>query len=504
MIKKFLILLTALILVLVLTACSSAKKSVEPVIENNSNISDTDGNDESHIDNKPSDTPLDTPSATPTDKPVVTPNVPDITNDTTEENSDKDTTNNTTTNTGNKSDGKKEDNQDKTTTTKDDKKQPTPTPKLIPVEEKESTQPKNDNKTEPTKVPAPTYMPIYKDSELSLNSPLADTSLLYDYKETLLSVYKYTDGNSGGNWQLTKSFGKDFYIYTGNGNTIRYTEEDPIIEGLPLMRRSYLKGNKLIEEFLYTEYWFQNPYEDESGNIYAEVGRTSPLFPYSQISIDKLFIVKMNSKGSIINKICVGDYESDDLEYDGFYYLRKDTIALIFEKTSSKSWEYAQIIIIDLNKNEVNATIKITDKFVGEPFIKSDGNHFILSSRSFEKVFVYDTHSYELVNTIDTTKCKELSAYELDTDTSADGYTRISYSTDIRDGKVYFLRHSGIYVTDYMKSEFYKLVDGSNYDGLRNQNNTYTSFSVGSNEEFYILGTDYNAESATHLWCYRK
>ena len=500
MIKKFLILLTALILVLVLTACSSSKKIVEPVIENNSNISDMDGTDESPIDNKPSDTPLDTPSATPTDTPVVTPIVPDIKKDTTEENNDIDTINDTTTSTGNKSEGKKEDNQDKTTTTKDDKKQPNPTPKVKPIEEKESNQPKNDNKIEPTKVPTPTCMPISIDSESSVNSPLADTSLSYNYKESYLSVYKYTEDIAGVTWDFTKSYDRDFSLYT---NYFTGTTDD-LVNGtkyVGIMRRSYLDSNNTFkEELLGYNQKFYSPFEDEDGKIYAEIGRTSL---YSNISNDKLFIAKMNTKGNIISKICVGDYDEDDLVYQNYILVKKNVVALFFDKHKNNKWQYSEVKFINIEDNEINKAITFENK-VSYLSPKSDGNYYIITANTFNEVYVYDVNTYELVNTIDTTKCKELTNYELNYHMTGQPYNSYTYDTDIRDGKVYFLRHSGIYVTDCLKSEFYQLLDGTKYEAFRNMINQFTSFLVGSKGDFYIMSIYYNAESPVDFWHYTR
>ncbi|MFT4146904.1 MAG: hypothetical protein QM644_20885 [Mobilitalea sp.] len=497
--KKFLILLTALIFVLVLTSCSSAKKSYEPVIENNSNVSDTNGTDESLINNKPSDTLLDKPSPTPTGNPVVTPNVPDIKNDTPELDSEKETTNNSTTNTENKNEGKKEDNQDKTST-KDDKKQPTPTPKLKPDEKKETNPTKNDNKLEPTKVPTPTYMPISIDSELSVNSPLADTSLTHTYKESYLKVYKYTEDIAGVTWDFTKSYEREFNLYT---NFFTGTTDD-LVNGtkyIGAMRRSYLDNNKTFkEELLGYKQKFYSPYEDEDGNIYAEIGKTSL---YSKISNDKLFIVKMNTKGNIISRICVGDYDEDDLVYQNYILVKKNTLALFFDKYENKTWKHSEIKFINIDDNVINKVITFETE-VSYLTPKSDGNYYIITADSFHEVFVYDVNTYELVNTIDTTKCKELTTYELNYHMTGQPYDSYTYDTDIRDGKVYFLRHSGIYVTDCLKSEFYQLLDGSKYEAFSNMINQFTSFLVGSNGDFYLMSIYYNAESPVDFWHYTR
>ncbi len=487
MIKKMLILLTVLIFALALTACSSAKKSDAPVIDNTIDISDADKTDESATDSGPSDAPLSTPSLTPAENPVVTPNLPENENDTTEENSVKDPTSAPTPN--------------KEITS-------TPTPKLKSDAKKETNQTKNDNKPTPTKVPTkvptkiPTKvptptMPISIDSELSVNSPLADTSLTHNYKESFLKVYKYTQDYYGGCWDFTKSYKNDFNLYTNyfTGSLVDDTEY------VGYMRRSYLDSNNTFKEEMlgYTSVFF-SPYEDEDGNIYAEVGKTSL---YSKITNDKLFISKMNTKGNIISKICVGDYDEDDLVYQNYILVKKNTVALFFDKYKDGKWQSSEIKFINMEDSEINKVLTFKNR-VSYLSPKSDGNYYIITADSFNEVYVYDTNTYELVNTIDTTKCKELTTYELNYHMTGQPYDSYTYDTDIRDGKVYFLRHSGIYVTDCLKSEFYQLLDGTKYETFSNMINQFTSLLVGSKGDFYIMSISYNAESPVDFWHYTR
>ncbi len=55
-----------------------------------------------------------------------------------------------------------------------------------------------------------------------------------------------------------------------------------------------------------------------------------------------------------------------------------------------------------------------------------------------------------------------------------------------------------------MESDFYQLLDGKQYKDFLNQNYIYTSFYVGKDETFYILGVFFDEESATELWQYKK
>jgi hypothetical protein len=75
---------------------------------------------------------------------------------------------------------------------------------------------------------------------------------------------------------------------------------------------------------------------------------------------------------------------------------------------------------------------------------------------------------------------------------------------DIKNGQLYLLRHSGIYVTDCRKSEFSKLLDGTQFADFRNQLNRYMDFYVGENNDFYLLGVYVDEESATTLWHYTQ
>lgn len=500
MIKKFLVPLTALFFILAFTACSSAKKSDEPVIENNIDISDADETDESPTDSKPSETPLNTPSLTPTENPVVTPALPEDENNTTAEDSEKDPTNTPISSTGNtpaltptlKPDDKKETNQTKN----NNKPVPTKVPTKAPTKTPTKAPTKAPTKV-PTKVPTPTNMPISIDSELSVNSPLADTSLTHNYKELYLPVYKYTGDYYGGCWNFTKSYKRDFNLYTNyfTGSLVDDTEY------VGYMRRSYLDGNNTFQEekLGYTSVFF-SPYEDEEGNIYAEVGKTSR---YSKISNDKLFISKMNTKGNTISKICVGDYDEEDLVYQKYIVVKKNVVALFFDKYKNNKWQSSEIKFIDMEDNVIKKVLTFENE-VSYLSPKSDGNYYIITADSFHEVYVYDTNTYELVNTIDTTKCKELTAYELNYHMTGKPYDSYTYDTDIRDGKVYFLRHSGIYVTDCLKSEFYQLLDGTKYETFSNMINQFTSFLVGSKGDFYIMSIPYNAESPVDFWHYTR
>jgi hypothetical protein len=47
-------------------------------------------------------------------------------------------------------------------------------------------------------------------------------------------------------------------------------------------------------------------------------------------------------------------------------------------------------------------------------------------------------------------------------------------------------------------------MDGSQFADFRNQLYKYTSFYVGKDEDFYILGVNVDEESATTLWHYAK
>ncbi len=362
----------------------------------------------------------------------------------------------------------------------------------IQVDDPKAINPLKTDKASPT----PIEKPIFMDNTLSIKCANANTSKLCDYKEKHYNVFNYTYDMVSGCWNFTPSENKGFYLYSmhDEGNDSKYHV------GLSKMRRCYLEGGFLKEEYLDTKDVFYEPYEDKDGNIYAECGRDEP---WQQISNDKLFIKKMNSKGKTLSKICVGGFDSKQLNYFGFAYIKKDTIALLFHRTAEDAKQITVIQIIDMRYNQLLRIINIYDDIVRNT--KSDDSHFIIPSASYQKVYVFDANTFQLVNTIDTTKCKEICAYELEPYCDNDFvYNKLGYDLYLKNDKIYFLRHSGIYYTDLMKSNFYQLLDGNQYKDFLNQNYIYTSFCVGEDEDFYILGVAFDEESATELWQYKK
>lgn len=331
--------------------------------------------------------------------------------------------------------------------------------------------------------------PISIETSISQSSNPADLTKMQHYWEAKYKISNYTYDLFNGCWRFTETAGNNFYYYSMLDEfTINYSPNAPI------MKRFYLSDGVFYMEHVDSEEMFYDPYEDEEGNIYAIFG--------DYMARKYTYISKMDSHGKTLAKIRISDLLGDGLTFEGFSLIKQDIIAVLFTGNKNNK-RITQLQVIDMRKEKMLKIINLEDG--SSRFIKSDGEHFILCSSSFQKVYVFDTDSYKLVNTVDTTKCKELGEYEWMTNGWERGrYSNLSYDVDIKDGKIYFLRHSGIYVTDCMKSEFYKILDGSRYADFKNQLYKYTSFFVGENEEFYILGVYDDAESATFMWHYTK
>lgn len=333
---------------------------------------------------------------------------------------------------------------------------------------------------------------ISVENSLSYYSKQADKTNLKNYKVDHHNVFKYTYDLINGCWSLTKTRDKKFNLYSINdeGNNSKYYINST------KMRRCYLDGGVWKEEYLNTEDCFYRPYEDNSGNIYAECGKQPT---WERGATDKVYIKKLNSKGKTLAKVEIKDYFQEGLNYLGFLYIKKDMIALIFEQKVEESKYITQVQFIDISKNKLIMKINLQDK-ISLRNLKSDGDYFIIGSESNQKVYVFDANTFKLINTIDTTLCKELCSFEFDP--YSELYDKFDYMVDINNGKVYFLRHSGIFVTDVRKSEFHMLLDGAQYKDFLNQIFVYSSFLVGKDEDFYILGVGFDEESATDLWHY--
>jgi hypothetical protein len=345
------------------------------------------------------------------------------------------------------------------------------------------------------RIPVSPDNPLAIETTVSEYSMPADSSNIYNYREEKFNVFNNTYDCVDGCWKFTGTEQRGFYFYSINDDY--FFKNDPT---LPKMKRCFLINNNFYMEYLDTEDRFYAPYEDEEGNIYAECGKYTA-GGYSENP--DLYISKMDQDGRTLAKIHINDLHDKGLNYAGFTFIKKDIIAVIFKSSMDNSELATQLQIIDVKNEKMINIINLEDEVSLN--IKSDGDYFVLISNSYQRVYVFDADTYELVNTVDTTKCKELCVYEWKVnDWDVGGYSNLSYELDIKDGQLYFLRHSGIYVTDCMKSAFYKQLDGSLFADFRNQLNKYTSFYVGKDNDFFILGVNVDEESATTMWHYTK
>lgn len=336
--------------------------------------------------------------------------------------------------------------------------------------------------------------PLSIETTLSINSEKAKADDIQDYTEETFPVFQYTYDCVDGCWKFTKSAQRNFYFYIMNDD---YTQSND--KETPKMIRSYLSDGTFVKEYLNTDDWFYAPYEDDKGNIYAECGRYIAGGHKENPSIS---IYQMNSGGKTLRKVDVADILDKDTQYKGFSMIKKNIIAVLTEQTLDDGVE-SQLKIIDISKKEILAVIHLNDQVMMN--IKSDGDYFALISSSYQSVYVFDANTYQIMNTIDTTKCKELCVYEWKVNDWENGkYANLSYELDIKDGTIYFLRHSGIYKVDCLGTEFTKVMDGSGYVSFNNQLNKFLSFFVGENDDFYILGVYVDEESATTMWHYTK
>lgn len=345
------------------------------------------------------------------------------------------------------------------------------------------------------------WLPVSQDYPISIETSLSQSSLPADimnvgnYEEEKQDVFRYTYDCVNGCWRFTETAQRGFYFYSVHDMSDAENRSD-----WPRMRRCYYSDGSFHTEYLETDDWFYAPYEDEEGNIYAECGK----YILGGMSENPdIYISKMDQTGKTLANIRISDLQAEDLTYLGFAYIKKDTVAIIYSQTLENTKQGTQLQIIDLKAKKMTAILHLEDEITLK--VKSDGNYFVLTSASYQKVYVFDINTYELKNTVDTTKCKELCVYEWRANDFESGkYSNLSYNVDIKDGKLYFLRHSGIYVTDCLKSEFSKLLDGLSFADFLRQQYVYTSFFVGKDEDFYLLGVYVDEESATKLWHYTK
>lgn len=333
--------------------------------------------------------------------------------------------------------------------------------------------------------------PISIETTLSINSEKAKADDIQEYEEEIIPVFEYTYDCVDGCWKFTKSAKNNFYFYKMNDAC--YPADDT---NTPKMIRSYQSGDTFVEEHLNTEDWFYAPYEDYKGNIYAECGR------YIAGGVKDnpcLSIYQMNSAGKTLRKVNVADIVDKDTQYKGFALIKENIIAVLTEHTQGTKVK-SQLKIIDINMKKLLAVINLNDQITME--IKSDGDYFALISSSYQSVYVFDANTFQLLNTVDTTKCKELCDYEWDVNDGENGkYNNLTFKLDIKDGKIYFLRNSGVYRMECLGTEITKLLDGMEYSSF-NKQFIYTSFFVGENDDFYILGVCVDEESATTMWHY--
>jgi hypothetical protein len=342
-------------------------------------------------------------------------------------------------------------------------------------------------------IPVSQDNPVSVETTLSENSPQANIMSINNYEEEKFDVFRYTYDCVNGCWRFTEAAQRGFYFYSMHDMSDPENRSD-----WPRMRRCYYSDGSFQTEYLDTEDWFYAPYEDKEGNIYAECGR---YISGGMSENPDIYISKMDQNGKTISKIRISELQTDGLTYLGFACIKKDIIAIIFNQTMENTKQGTQLQLIDLKNQKMTAILHLGDEISLK--VKSDGDYFILTSASFQKVYVFDADTYELKNTVDTTKCKELCVYEWRVNDFESGrYSNLSYNVDIKDGKLYFLRHSGVYVTDCLKSEFYMLLDGSLFTDFMNQLYVYTSFFVGKDEDFYLLGVGVDEESATTMWHY--
>lgn len=345
------------------------------------------------------------------------------------------------------------------------------------------------------------WLPVAQDNPISIETSLsqsslqADTTNVGDYEEEKQDVFRYTYDCVNGCWRFTETAQRGFYFYS------MHDMSDPENRSeWPRMRRCYYSDGGFQTQYLETENWFYAPYEDEEGNIYAECGR---YISGGMSEAPDIYISKMDQNGKPLSNLRISDLQTEGLIYLGFAYIKKDIIAIIYNQALENAKQGTQLQIIDLKAKKMTAILHLEDEITLK--VKSDADYFILTSASYQRVYVFDIDTYELKNTVDTTKCKELCVYEWRVNDFESGrYSSLSYNVDIKDGKLYFLRHSGIYVTDCLKSEFSKLLDGLLFTDFINQQYVYTSFFVGKDEDFYLLGVCVDEESATTMWHYTK
>ena len=336
--------------------------------------------------------------------------------------------------------------------------------------------------------------PVSIETTLSINSEEAKADNIQEYEEETFPVFKYTYDCVDGCWEFTKSARNNFYFYIMNDEC--FLSDDT---NTPKMIRSYLSGDTFVKEYLKTDDWFYAPYEDYKGNIYAECGR---YIAGGYNENPRISIYQMNSAGITLRKVAVADIVDKEMQYKGFAMIKKNIIAVLAEHTQDTRVE-SQIKIIDINLKKVLAVINLNDQVTMN--IKSDGDYFTAISSSYQSVYVFDANTFQLLNTVDTTKCKELCVYEWQVNDWENGnYANLTFELDIKDGKIYFLRHSGIYKMDCLGTEVTKVMDVAGYTSFQNQLNKFTSFFVGENDDFYILGVFVDEESATTMWHYTK
>jgi len=203
-----------------------------------------------------------------------------------------------------------------------------------------------------------------------------------------------------------------------------------------------------------------------------------------------------------LRKISVDDIIGSNAEYKGFALI-KDNVIAILSVCEGHNTKESRIQIIDMEKNKLLAEIIISEEVLKN--IKSDGEYFTIISSSYQNVYVIDAKTYQLVNMIDITKCIELCVYEWKVNDWENGkYNNLSFELDIKNGIIYFLRHSGIYRINCLETEITKVFDGASYQSFYDQLNKFTSFLVGDNEDFYILSVYVDEEAATTMWHYTK